>query len=168
MCFSGRWELVTRRRRERARTRSAAALSREVSRVNVCVTCFSWRWELVTRRRRERARTRSAAARFARNTSSCTRKWTGRSTSLSSTSSERYGTRNVTRGRWEKKLVYTTGFWLRFRLQTKWLHCTMQNFSHCTDSQIQILILTDQLILTANRNGIRIRVHNRVPLPQCK
>ena len=106
--------------------------------VNVCVTCFSWRWELVTRRRRERARTRSAVARCARNTSSCTKRWTGRSTSSSSTSSERYGTRSATRGRWEKWLVYTArfrlGFRLRFGLQTQWLHCTMQKFSHCTES----------------------------------
>ena len=62
-------------------------------------------------------------------------------------------------------LHYRIRTWVRTRLirfQTRWLHCTVQKISHCTDIDL------NPYSLFLCWTGIRVRVRKRVHLQQCK
>ena len=63
-------------------------------------------------------------------------------------------------------LIYIDGDELGYRLgfgfETQWLHCTIQNISHCMDLD------SDPYSLFLCRTGIRIQASTRVRLWQCK
>ena len=62
--------------------------------------------------------------------------------------------------------IYIAGYRYRYRLgfgfKARWLHCTMQKISHCTDSD------SDPFSLFVYRTGIRVQVCTRVDLQPCK